>query len=65
MNALHPCGVHLGTTGHQANASRDDGDGPEAIPRVDGWAAQRSVLDALRAAYPALRGAIRDDGTLR
>lgn len=30
---------------------------------VDGRATQRSVLDALEARYPVLRGAIRDHGT--
>ncbi|HEU5434005.1 MAG TPA: MoaD/ThiS family protein [Thermomicrobiales bacterium] len=32
---------------------------------VDGAATQRSVLDALEAAYPALRGTIRDAATHR
>ena len=32
---------------------------------VAGSATQRSVLDALEARYPVLRGAIRDYGTLR
>ena len=31
---------------------------------VDGLVTQRSVLDALEAAYPVLRGTIRDHGTL-
>ena len=30
---------------------------------IEGSATQRSVLDALEAAYPMLRGAIRDHGT--
>jgi len=30
---------------------------------IEGLATQRSVLDALEAAYPMLRGAIRDHGT--
>jgi len=33
--------------------------------RVEGPATQRSVLDALEASYPMLRGTIRDHGTLR
>jgi hypothetical protein len=33
--------------------------------RVEGLATQRSVLDALEASYPVLRGTIRDHGTLR
>ena len=32
---------------------------------VDGPVTQRSVLDALEAAYPVLRGTIRDHGTLK
>ncbi|MDP9362789.1 MAG: MoaD/ThiS family protein [Chloroflexota bacterium] len=35
-----------------------------ALP-VGGPATQRAVLDALEAAYPTLRGAIRDRATLR
>ncbi len=33
--------------------------------RVEGPVTQRSVLDALKASYPVLRGTIRDHGTLR
>lgn len=33
--------------------------------RVDGPITQRSVLDSLEAAYPTLRGTIRDHVTLR
>jgi molybdopterin synthase sulfur carrier subunit len=32
---------------------------------IDGEVTQRSVLDALEARYPMLRGTIRDHGTLR
>jgi hypothetical protein len=32
---------------------------------VDGAVTQRTVLDALEAEYPVLRGTIRDHGTLR
>ena len=32
---------------------------------VEGPITQRSVLDALEAAYPVLRGTIRDHGTLK
>ena len=39
-------------------------DGQIAI-QVDGPITQRSVLDALEAAYPVLRGTIRDHGTLK
>ena len=37
--------------------------GREVQVQVDGPATQRSVLDALEAAYPALRGTIRDATT--
>ena len=37
----------------------------EVTLRVEGPVTQRSVLDALEAAYPALRGAIRDQATRR
>jgi hypothetical protein len=33
--------------------------------RVEGPATQRTVLDALEARYPMLRGTIRDHGTLK
>jgi sulfur-carrier protein len=33
--------------------------------RVEGPATQRSILDALEASYPVLRGTIRDHMTLR
>ena len=36
----------------------------EVTVRVDGPVTQRAVLDALEAAYPVLRGAIRDHGAL-
>jgi sulfur-carrier protein len=38
--------------------------GHEVQLQVDGAATQRSVLDALEARYPMLRGAIRDHVTL-
>jgi molybdopterin synthase sulfur carrier subunit len=37
--------------------------GSEVTIEVDGAATQRSVLDALEARYPMLRGAIRDHDT--
>ncbi|HTL22927.1 MAG TPA: hypothetical protein VL281_02725, partial [Mycobacteriales bacterium] len=46
---------------HLKALARVDG---EVTVRVDGAVTQRSVLDALEAAHPALRGAIRDHGTL-
>ena len=39
--------------------------GGEVPVDVDGAITQRSVLDALEAAYPVLRGTIRDHGTLK
>jgi molybdopterin synthase sulfur carrier subunit len=39
--------------------------GSEVAIDVDGPVTQRSVLDALEAAYPVLRGTIRDHGTLK
>ena len=38
--------------------------GPEVAVEVRGPVTQRSVLDALEAAHPRLRGTIRDHGTL-
>jgi len=37
--------------------------GSEVEVRVEGTVTQRSVLDALEAGYPMLRGTIRDHGT--
>ena len=37
----------------------------EVTVHVDGAVTQSSILDALEEAYPMLRGAIRDHGTLR
>ena len=39
--------------------------GREVQLRVDGPVTQRSVLDALEAEYPALRGTVRDPTTKR
>ena len=39
--------------------------GGEVQVEVSGAVTQRSVLDALEARYPVLRGAIRDHGTLK
>lgn len=47
---------------HLRNLARVSG---EVTVRVDGAVTQSSVLDAVEAAYPMLRGAIRDHGTLR
>jgi hypothetical protein len=45
---------------HLRTIARVDG---EVQLRVDGPATQRTVLDALEAAYPTLRGTIRDHVT--
>ncbi|HZH48348.1 MAG TPA: MoaD/ThiS family protein [Nitrospira sp.] len=37
----------------------------EVTVKVEGPVTQRSVLDALEARYPMLRGTIRDHGTLK
>ena len=39
--------------------------GREVTVEVDGPVTLRTVLDALEAAYPVLRGTIRDHGTLK
>ena len=39
--------------------------GSEVTVEVDGPVTLRTVLDALEAAYPVLRGTIRDHGTLK
>jgi molybdopterin synthase sulfur carrier subunit len=39
--------------------------GSEVALAVEGPVTQRAVLDALEAAYPVLRGTIRDHGTLK
>jgi hypothetical protein len=46
---------------HLRTLARVDG---EVAVQVNGPVTPRSVLDALEAAYPVLRGAIRDHGTL-
>ena len=47
---------------HLRTLARVDGDVRVDVP---GAVTQRSVLDALEAAYPMLRGTIRDHGTLK
>ena len=47
---------------HLRNLARVSG---EVTVRVDGPVTPSSVLDAVEDAYPMLRGAIRDHGTLR
>ena len=41
------------------------GSGPEVQVDVEGAVTIRSVLDAVEARYPVLRGTIRDHGTLK
>ena len=41
------------------------GSGPEVQIEVEGAVTIRSVLDALEARYPVLRGTIRDHGSLK
>ena len=48
-----------------ANLRTLAGVGREVELRVDGAVTQRSVLDALEAEYPTLRGTIRDQTTKR
>lgn len=45
---------------HLRNLARS---GREVQVEIDGPATQRSILDALEAAYPTLRGTIRDHNT--
>ena len=47
---------------HLRTLARVDGD---VDLQVDGPVSQRSILDALEALYPVLRGTIRDHGTLK
>ncbi|HYM87600.1 MAG TPA: MoaD/ThiS family protein [Nitrospiraceae bacterium] len=47
---------------HLRTLARVDG---EVTIDVEGQATQRSVLDALEARYPMLRGTIREHGTLK
>ena len=47
---------------HRRTLARVDG---EVTIDVEGQATQRSVLDALEARYPMLRGTIREHGTLK
>jgi len=48
---------------HLRNLAKVDGD--EVTVDVDGTVTQGSVLDAVEASYPMLRGTIRDHGTLK
>jgi hypothetical protein len=48
--------------GHLRTLAHVDG---EITLEIEGAVTQRSVLDALEARYPVLRGTIRDHGTLK
>jgi hypothetical protein len=54
--------VRVWLPAHLRTLARVDG---EVALRIDGPVTQRAVLDALEAAYPVLRGTIRDQATLR
>jgi hypothetical protein len=48
-----------------AGLCRLAGIGREVVVSLDGPVTQRSILDALEAGYPTLRGTIRDHGSQR
>jgi molybdopterin converting factor small subunit len=54
--------IRLVLPAHLRTLAHVDG---EVTVDVEGQATQRSVLDALEASYPVLRGTIRDHVTLR
>ena len=54
--------IHVELPAHLRTLARV---GSDVSVEVDGSVTQRSVLDALEAAYPVLRGTIRDHGTLK
>jgi hypothetical protein len=54
--------IRVALPAHLRALARVDG---EVKLAVDGPVSQRSVLDALEASYPMLRGTIRDQVTLR
>jgi hypothetical protein len=54
--------VHVELPAHLRTLARV---GSDVAVDVDGPVTQRSVLDALEAAHPVLRGTIRDHGTLK
>ena len=55
--------IRVGLPWHLRNLAQVEG--KEVLVQVDGLVTQRSVLDALEAAYPMLRGTIREHGTLQ
>jgi sulfur-carrier protein len=54
--------IHVELPSHLRNLARINGD---VTLEVAGPVTQRSVLDALEARYPVLRGTIREHGTLQ
>jgi len=54
--------IRVALPAHLRTLARVDG---EVTVDVTGEVTQRSVLDALEARYPMLRGTIRDHGTLK
>ena len=54
--------IHVELPAHLRTLARV---GSDVSIDIDGSVTQRSVLDALEAAYPVLRGTIRDHGTLK
>jgi molybdopterin converting factor small subunit len=52
--------IRVALPGHLRTLARVDG---EVLLEIEGQATLRSVLDALEARYPALRGTIRDHVT--
>lgn len=55
--------IRVGLPWHLRNLAQVEG--KEVLVQVEGPVTQRSVLDALEAAYPMLRGTIREHGTLQ
>ncbi|HCC56020.1 MAG TPA: hypothetical protein DEQ47_01925 [Solibacterales bacterium] len=55
--------IRVGLPWHLRNLAKIEG--KEVLVSVEGPVTQRSVLDALEAAYPMLCGTIRDHGTLQ
>ena len=54
--------IRVALPAHLRTLARVDDD---IVVEVHGIVTQRSVLDALEAAYPVLRGTIREHGTLK
>jgi len=54
--------IQVELPGHLRDLARIEGD---VVLDVDGPVTQRTLLDALEARYPALRGSIRMHGTLK